>query len=1726
MTKHPEEINIREILDLYNQNRYLDAHRLVGPLWDSPETIETLPVESIIHLGRLAGRLGGVQLRKRVFTFVLEKDPDNPLAKFVARKTIHRFRLLDELTVYEAEPEPGFENPAWSASWFAGMAWVFAYSRDFDKARELIQKARELNTGKAWVSCCEAETLYLEDRWEEALAAAEHAWGASPGMPGAAAVLGKVLARMGRIHDAVERLAAVADDVQSFETMLTIIWYMCAAAERSEETKQRALAERAYDLSGKLAALAPLADEETTPNLAAARVDIAMLLDDRERIGAHAEESDSPFYKTILENMKKHPRGKMKILPFRHVFQKHLTCLPASIAAVLGCFGITLDEDALAHDLTYNGTATWRVMDWLEERGWRVKPFLVTPSLVRSIIGEGLPFVYLTEYVNSAHASAAVGIDEKTDTLIIHDPSHERWGVVLIESINEYEAPFGPEALAVVPEERAAALDRIPSEACEPLLYYYKYLKTRALQGARTGAKVLHTLERAHPDHPYTKRLKAIHLGAMGRLYSAIEIQKGLLKESPECIVLQRELLDNLHKSRNTALLRKILEDIVKRGKMPGVRKHARWRRPPSVYVARWADLAGVTRTGFKEAEKALLKALEVDIVDAECFHILGDVYLRQGRMKACVLPFRCASLLEEHNEHYAREACNALARVGREREGLEFLKKRVLKLGKSPLGSHSWITLVDAYEEYGYPDLAIETMKRALAQWDMDAALHSHAVEFWIRMGEWALAQMALKTVKASGMRVLHLRAAVDYHQRSGEWQTALALCEKWVKEAPFSMAARSRYLHLHAMKEGRPAALSLSEKWMKRKPNDDEFEELHYDMLKKMFKREARETLILARIRRNADDVWAWREYGFILLESARIRSGEEREGLLKKFERVRETCVHLSPDDPVTLVLEADEREIRRDWEGALSQYFKALSRDPDYAYCYSRIWECSESFSANQQEQVAYRLERILLQTVGRLHGARDLAFKIANRFGAKKALDAVERWRAKRWDDPEIIEAKADLLLYYGQGRSDAKIAAELLEEELKRFPNHFDLRLSLAHAYSILHREEDEITMLREMVRRDPLNGGVRSSLASVLARRGEAGEAIEILNRGILCDPRNETVWKRLASVTWNSGRPAEAIDVLTRGVDTIPGSIPLRENLVERLHEIGDNRGAVEAARKGIERYPDGARLWQAYGEALLRSDAHTDVGEMETAFRNALARNAGLFEAADALAVLLTEQRRCEEARQIMKRQAPLLGEPFPALGRLAWIKRMEGNGGEALEEMVRILQKQPRYSWGWSQALEWLREDEQWERARDLLKTVHPVMLEDPDFQSRRLMLLGDAGAPQKELEEEWKRLLDDFPEHESLHNKRIDILFAEEKWWEAHELITALKRFHPNSPFVLAREVKALVERGKPLEAVECASRIWTAPGDEDTWPDESAWASLAGAGQEKTATARLYDIAKTGRRIRRRPFSIMVENLALIEKKKRFRFFGSETGARLAKLLEIAAGSDWDNGGYTAMILDKFIDMGDRRRVYSYVRENEDRCRESTPLWQTLGGIRRTGKQKDIRWTRNLMKDWRRRPGCEMWAVANYLMSLRASDVPFGSREDLDELHASSRDALEALPHDHTARYVVCVLCETTLRKKMEEAFVDHVNRFEAILMDDDEQWWMWPDYSWTPGFLLWFRDLVIEEDPEKVEFLFRKLKVYKSISHPWVQWTIFRGLKGKLPLWGRLKALLALWVT
>jgi tetratricopeptide (TPR) repeat protein len=300
--------------------------------------------------------------------------------------------------------------------------------------------------------------------------------------------------------------------------------------------------------------------------------------------------------------------------------------------------------------------------------------------------------------------------------------------------------------------------------------------------------------------------------------------------------------------------------------------------------------------------------------------------------------------------------------------------------------------------------------------------------------MGNWNRAEEALNRVASSGQRMLYLAAAVNYFKMAGLWQKALEHAETWLRERPHNTEARRQYLDLFKKKEGGVKALDLARTWMEEFRDDEVFEGIYYDELKFHYKTDEQEAHTRKRIDRNPFDIWGWHELGFLLLARANLKSGADRIKVLSEMQDVFDRLGIIAPDHVVTHVMHGDYHSSLKVFKTAVEHYFKALDDDPAYSYCYSRIWGASTTFTEADQQDVLERLERIIIRTVGFLHHARNLVFNIAERFGAKDAEQRVARWSEMKPEDPELIEARVDLLLNYGQGTSDARKAADLLED--------------------------------------------------------------------------------------------------------------------------------------------------------------------------------------------------------------------------------------------------------------------------------------------------------------------------------------------------------------------------------------------------------------------------------------------------------------------------------------------------------------------------------------------------------------------------------------------------------------------------------------------------------------------------------------------------------------------
>ncbi|GAB6096688.1 hypothetical protein JCM14469_29410 [Desulfatiferula olefinivorans] len=1688
--------DLKELLVLYNDNRFIDAYHRYAWIWDDPRTsAETFSCECCVHLGRLSGRLGSTEIQEVFYKRAMDLDPEHSLVRYYAGRKSDDMTVIDDIRAFEDAPDLCFPDPEFQAAWYAGTACLYAFVRDFDAAHRLLDKARALQCNDDWVACCAADVLFRQDLWDDALSEAMRAFELSPHMPAVASILGRILVKKDETSRITDLFAPWIDSCQSYEFMLTAIWYLCATAERAGEDERRELARKAHGLAAGLDRLAPLADESTREKIRACRMDIAMLQGDYDALMREGEGTTSPFYDQVIENIRANRNGGRLVTPFRAVFQKHLTCLPSSAASVLGTFDIAIDDDDLARELTYNGTAMWRIEDWFRAGDFETRACVLTPGLMVSMLKAGLPFIAITEYVSSSHAVAVVGLDERTGTFLIHDPSSERLVHVLINRFDEGEKPIGPMGLAIVPRERAALLDHIPARAHEPARAYHDYSRYMEQNVPGKALERIREYVDAWPGQPFSLRFEALEKADAGFVYQAIDIQKKLLNDYPECLIIQKDLLNNLHRTRNKSFVRAMLRNIVTRGKMPGSSKQKEWAYPPTSWVAQYADFIGDNAEGFPEAEHCLISAIARDPWSSEAYHILGDIYIRQGKYAEAEIPCRVAALMDEHNDHYAREACNVLRRLGRETEALDGLVRRMDRLAGKIHGGQAIITTVEAFLDYGYPDRAMALMTQAGSRWETDPHLASYAVQFWVRMGHWDWAAKALSAIVKTGRRILYLSAAVNYYRKSGQWETALDLARDWMAECPHDIEARRHVLAGHKRKEGYLSALALSEQWKNEFKNDEAFESVYYDELKGLHKRSEQEAYIRRRIRRNPYDIWAWHELGFLILSRVDLVSGGQRAAMLEEMDGVLERIQSIASDHPVSHALMADTLSSRMDFDRAVDHFLKAIEDDPAYTYCYSRIWEVSQSFAESRQLNVLDTLEHHMFRVVGFLHGARSLAFNVAERFGAEKAKACVERWSVRKPDDPVLIEAMVDLLLNYGKGRSDAGTAVAILEGALARFPNHLGLWESLAQAYHTLLMPDKEEEVLREILRRYPLIEGCRNRLARIINENGDADKAIALLREGLDFDPLSVPGWHHLADLLWDTDRYDEALGVLDAGLTLMPEDISLRRMYSQRLQEAGRHEDAVAVLKDGLVIYPDGAYLWQLYGEALLRSDSHTDTKEMEDAFCKALELNHTLYDAADNLAVLLADQSRFAEARDLMTHQMAILDDPMAAHGRLVWIKRRQGETREARAEMAAVVRKWPTYDWAWTQLIHWLDADEDYDLAKELLHTVHPVMADNPRFMADRLILLGKAGIEKAVLAPQWERLLADFPRYERLHTLRIDQLIREESFDEAERVLADIERFLPDSPYILTRRVTLDIEFNRFDDAVASACRIWTKQGGEDAWPDERVFELIREAGHMDRALSALLDLAENGQRIRPRAFLNLVENLKTLETRRRFLFalipfrwfFSSRTVERLIRLLDMVRARDWDRGVYQAMILDALLDLGEHRLVKGYARRHWSDCMGHTPIWQTLGRMHMTDKRRDYRFVRHIMAGWRNHPGCEMWAVTNYVICLRRRGGWLPISEDLDELYRTCRDLIAFVPHDHTIRYIVSVCCEAALRKGLDEEFFALTEQFAHLLANEDKGLWMRNGTRWVPGVLLMFRRMMAESDPRALMDLTRE---------------------------------------
>ena len=504
-------IQLSKLQGLYDHHLYLDAFTLTAKFWESSTDVQQLSIDELILASRLAARLGGQRLSRWLLRVALKRDPGNPRVRYFARHVLlSRERLLDQLKAFNTQPDLGGNDPELRASWYASHAFTWAALRDFDRAYECLAAAHSLAPNDSWVLTCESNALGIADRWSDALRSAERAWEVDPGSPFAANSLANSLLHLGRVQESADRLASAAENSQSYQVVAEACWHQCALAETLEGQQRRLILDLARVLADRLPALAPLADRESKTAFARSHLDVAELADDYAGIERWSTPLRSPFHRQLLRNLNKNTAGKRVRLSFHRTIQTHETCLPASISVALSAGGVVMSAEKMAAEITFGGTAEWAAADWLRTRGFHVRFFPVTADLAANLIQHGTAFVMSWEADSSGHAVTAVGLDQRAEALLIHDPQSFRGTEYLLTILDCTLSPLGIKGMAVVTGDRAADLDALLPPESALVEAAQEHQKVMTMQGPAAARKIAADVAKLFAAHPGTLYLQSV----------------------------------------------------------------------------------------------------------------------------------------------------------------------------------------------------------------------------------------------------------------------------------------------------------------------------------------------------------------------------------------------------------------------------------------------------------------------------------------------------------------------------------------------------------------------------------------------------------------------------------------------------------------------------------------------------------------------------------------------------------------------------------------------------------------------------------------------------------------------------------------------------------------------------------------------------------------------------------------------------------------------------------------------------------------------------------------------------------------------------------------------------------------------------------------------------------------------------------------------------------------
>lgn len=258
----------------------------------------------------------------------------------------------------------------------------------------------------------------------------------------------------------------------------------------------------------------------------------------------------------------------------------------------------------------------------------------------------------------------------------------------------------------------------------------------------------------------------------------------------------------------------------------------------------------------------------------------------------------------------------------------------------------------------------------------------------------------------------------------------------------------------------------------------------------------------------------------------------------------------------------------------------------------------------------------------------------------------------------------------------GQGRLQE--AAQVLEEQLRSHPQHFEARLNLAQIYGRAGDFERALPLFRSLYEEHPDQLVVIEDYALGLARAGRLEEAVGIYEAGLRLDPQWATGLAGRGLAEHQLGRSDEGLRSVQRAIEVDPRLALAHYHLGVIEMERGDLAAAERAFRRTLELEPTHEQAALYVAQSL---QVRGDFEEAQSFLEDRLDK--GGPSSAVSAEIAAIDMRRGEPAAAIARLREALEEAPdeIILLGNLGSALAMTGELDEAATIFGRILVLDP-------------------------------------------------------------------------------------------------------------------------------------------------------------------------------------------------------------------------------------------------------------------------------------------------------------------------------------------------------------------------------------------------------------------------------------------------------------